>query len=739
MLVTGANACHLLSHTVRQGSALFNIPLHKQWCNQMLHWVAQLNTKYVVPGLEPPPNVFWDQPEYRQFVALTKEACQGLVGSARQVPSCNGSYTGSGQEPLWQEQPEQQPLHAHGQGTGTDVGVSRQQPAGQEPFRQEPFGRETSETQDRVPPSGLQHIVHHPQQQQPPPQQGLQPQTLWEQDRAEHVSHLATGLTVVPDTQDQQHPNWQVQEEVESRHRTGPPPRSDAQQQQQQQGMSQIQQSQPWQQQQNYHQWQQLYHRSQARQQEGQQGVVQQPAVQEIAASAVLVQPLRHSASLAAAAAVALPEDEAGDTPMPDAEPAAATAPEPLAAAGAQTPAAAAGAGTAAGAEASNTESHGAIGPQGLASCLQSMLHKHRINLMETLDQTCKAALLVLARADVYGLLDRIAQDVKAGWPRNASALCMQRIRGCTPPRPHPQAEGNACDPASKGPAASSPALNNPHGFNPGPNPTSIRPLRSDLGPLPAVASPGLFTSRPAAESPVFNSPASVRPAWIRPAATSPANAGNVPAGTTLALVRPVSNGAGAVSPASARFPSSTSVPAVTHVMPAISPVSPAHDRTPVARPLFSTRSRTGALAQQTAHMMPTSTRHGVSESYQPDFSVHQEPQQRPYTSARVNQGSTAASPAGLRRIQSGTESFSPQQVANLSEAVKKQLYRLVTDHSRYVRPGDFDVYIMQKLADLPEVQALHVLQQLDNVSWVNVQDKTKYIMFFCCHRAQLT
>ena len=96
MLVTGADACHLLSHTIRQGSAIFHIPLHKQWCNQMLHWVAQINVLYVVTGLEAPPNVFWDQPKYRQFVAVTKEACQGLMKSAREVPFCNDQRPGQG-------------------------------------------------------------------------------------------------------------------------------------------------------------------------------------------------------------------------------------------------------------------------------------------------------------------------------------------------------------------------------------------------------------------------------------------------------------------------------------------------------------------------------------------------------------------------------------------------------------------------------------------------------------------
>ena len=90
MLVTNSGSCHLLCYTVKGGSKLFTIPLDTQWCNQMLHWVAQLNTCYVRQGLEPPENVFWEQEAYRGFVDLTRAACQRLDGNAVEVPSQQG-------------------------------------------------------------------------------------------------------------------------------------------------------------------------------------------------------------------------------------------------------------------------------------------------------------------------------------------------------------------------------------------------------------------------------------------------------------------------------------------------------------------------------------------------------------------------------------------------------------------------------------------------------------------------
>ena len=90
MLVTNSGSCHLLCYTVKGGSKVFNIPLDKQWCNQMLHWVAQLNVCYVRKGLEPPENVFWEQDAYRAFVDITRVACQKLDNSSVEVPSLRG-------------------------------------------------------------------------------------------------------------------------------------------------------------------------------------------------------------------------------------------------------------------------------------------------------------------------------------------------------------------------------------------------------------------------------------------------------------------------------------------------------------------------------------------------------------------------------------------------------------------------------------------------------------------------
>lgn len=93
MLVTNSGSCHLLCYTVKGGSKVFTIPLDTQWCNQMLHWVAQLNICYVRKGLEPPENVFWEQEAYRGFVDMTRAACQRMDDSGVEVPSKHGSMS----------------------------------------------------------------------------------------------------------------------------------------------------------------------------------------------------------------------------------------------------------------------------------------------------------------------------------------------------------------------------------------------------------------------------------------------------------------------------------------------------------------------------------------------------------------------------------------------------------------------------------------------------------------------
>ena len=391
---------------------------------------------------------------------------------------------------------------------------------------------------------------------------------------------------------------------------------------------------------------------------------------------------------------------------MPDAEPAAAALPEPASAA-ALPPAAAAGPG-----------GQGPIGAHGLSSCIRRMLHKHKVNLGDVLDYTCQAALSLLTRVDVFGVLEKLAKEVKAGWPRNPSALCMQRIKACSAPRqdaaPHPPAPTTGLP--TNGPVATSPPPAWP--TDNGPAATSPAPA----GPTPSgpAASPATSPHRPFAEGVPQGTQLFVTPGpAVRSAHNSPSTLSSAPA--SPAPVRP-SDG-----PAQGTFTIN----------------SPAAGRSAYHSSVYTTTAFNASAAASTIPATPAPARHTAD-----DFAANQPVQPRtvrPVTAdshglsnfANGNQGSATAA-AAPRSFSATTpvKPFTPQQVANLSEAVKQQLYSLVRDHRCFVKASDFDVYIMRKFEAMTASQALHVLQQLDRVSWATVQDPTRYIMFFCCKRA---
>lgn len=175
MLVTDSQSCHLLCYTVKGGSALFDIPLHKQWCNQMLHWVAQLNVHYVRKRVQPPEDVFWEQEVYRDFVGLTREACQRLDSAGVEVPSLHGPICGpwflppseatvpnTPEVPASADQPSQQQLQEQ---LPQQFAPGWQQQQQQVPWPAPPWGVSLSHLATQVTPSRQQED-QQPQQQQ---------------------------------------------------------------------------------------------------------------------------------------------------------------------------------------------------------------------------------------------------------------------------------------------------------------------------------------------------------------------------------------------------------------------------------------------------------------------------------------------------------------------------------------------------------------------------------------------
>jgi len=396
----------------------------------MLHWVAQLNTHYIVKGLKPPENVFWEQEAYQQFVKLTKETCEGLGSSRVSVPSEHGSEYG--------------PLFC------------------------------AAAMEAEVVPNTPEEAYSQPSQLQ----QASQPQQ-------QHAQQL------------QQHPpHWQGQ-----------------QQQQQQQHMMPVMPVPA--------------------------GIPSSAAVTDGMPGPVVptsAPPLH----LLAAAAVPLPDE---DTYMEDVEGAhVEPGPQGFPRQPHGQPHQPSGQEPQNDEQGSHLDSATPVGPHGLASWMQRVLHQLGVDLRSLLDDSCLKALSLLAAADVVGALERVARDVKASWPKNPSAVCMHQIRHLQPPSTPASSPGAAARspgtaarsrgqlPSGAGAAASSPGTGSTSPgiliskgtsvpasgvANPGPNSAQRqlwpdkgiagRPASAGLSPGAGPSSAGLHTGQfqGAANSPV--------------------------------------------------------------------------------------------------------------------------------------------------------------------------------------------------------------------------------------------
>ena len=72
----------------------------------------------------------------------------------------------------------------------------------------------------------------------------------------------------------------------------------------------------------------------------------------------------------------------------------------------------------------------------------------------------------------------------------------------------------------------------------------------------------------------------------------------------------------------------------------------------------------------------------------------------------------------------------------NMSCAVRHRLHEVVAANRSYLMPDDFDATILNRLANMPEVRAMRVLQIAANVYWQRIENNTKYLMTLCCRTA---
>ena len=61
-----------------QGVKVFRMHRHTEFLQQMLRTISQMYTKYVKCNLLPPPNVFFEQAAYQQFLRTTQHVAQNV-------------------------------------------------------------------------------------------------------------------------------------------------------------------------------------------------------------------------------------------------------------------------------------------------------------------------------------------------------------------------------------------------------------------------------------------------------------------------------------------------------------------------------------------------------------------------------------------------------------------------------------------------------------------------------------
>ena len=668
MLVTGCQSCHLLCYTVKGGSAVFSILLHKQWCNQMLYWVSQLNTRYVVKGLAPPENVFWDHEGYRAFVEMTSDACQSLNNSAVEVPSLQGSMN----SPWFLPAP--------------DATV--------------PNTPEVDSAEQLT-----QHQQHQQQQQQQLQQQQLQQQQQQQQQQQEQQT-----LPACP-------PKWQQQLQGQLL-----PPAPPGWQQQQQQQCERLPAQQPSVWQQNAPTFPrsppplpQHHHHQQQQSSVVNNGLAASvPAAQ--APSGIADSTSAARLRLLAAAAIPLPD---GDVTMEDADQLAPPSGLPEQDPGyLRRP---------------HARVSGPVGVQGLATCMQHILHQHCLDLRSLLSSSCQEALSLLAPNDVRVALERLAQEVK----KTANTLCMHHIRGLTPPaHQRPEQEAAFSSPVNAASNART-ALDDRRAASRSPGAAAFSPVQeanceschTDIK-AACVADFGSIPTRRQSLIPSATGPAATKlPMAPRPAASSRA--------TKPAAIKPFARAAAAAgaAPLAKRASPGPSLARISSVdaVQAGAVAGKCHATATAAE-------QSGACAQGFVHP-DCYTLHVNTGAEQPE-AVFNSPEVGP-SKSNPRAGPTSSSPnlgagPGLIPVKDSM-AFAPDIFggqllpANMTSNVKWRLHSVVARHALYLRPEHFDSAILTRLASMPEHKAMSVLHQADTANWPSVHNNTKMIMSWCC------
>ncbi|KAL3135318.1 hypothetical protein ABBQ32_007513 [Trebouxia sp. C0010 RCD-2024] len=335
---------------------------------------------------------------------------------------------------------------------------------------------------------------------------------------------------------------------------------------------------------------------------------------------------------------------------------------------------------------------------------MQHICHHHGVDLRRLLDDSCQRVLALLTAADLQQTLNQVVEDMK----RNASAICMNRVRCLMP-----AARKDTCNglgPAVNGPGAAShcrrEADTSPRMVD-HPKPDAMDPV-VDTGEADAKSAPG---------PPLGPDTHGLGAIAARPTLLSPARAAATSLSTWTLEGPPDWNATPGLA---------TSRADTVHVIRYGLPGTP-NGAAPAAaqRALWPAPKmpQTANTAQQAG---PAANSPGAGPS-RPDIS----------RVVAANPGPGTGAGAGLfpehREVSPSLDYFGGQLLpANMTPTVKRRLHGVVTQHHLYLTPRDFDSAILDRLANMPEHNAMKVLNQAESANWPIVENNTRIIMSWC-------
>lgn len=86
LLCTGCPSAIMVRQTATAGALVIRLHRDEEYIEELLYWLNRFQNDFVQPGVEPPPNFFWNEPRYQSFVQQTLNVTERCVEVLDTVP-----------------------------------------------------------------------------------------------------------------------------------------------------------------------------------------------------------------------------------------------------------------------------------------------------------------------------------------------------------------------------------------------------------------------------------------------------------------------------------------------------------------------------------------------------------------------------------------------------------------------------------------------------------------------------